>query len=188
MNTHRLIVLISALTLVLTSFAVAQQDAPSEVTLTVVATRAPSTYLADNEGRTLYVLVGNESGGETTINAQGATGGTGTGGMMNEGTGGTMSSMSPLPCEGECASAWPPFVVSGGAEAVSAGDQVDASLVSTTTRGDGSTQVTYNGYPLYYFVQDDGPGSTNGQAAESFGGIWYALAPDGDPIVADTNQ
>ena len=186
--THKFTVLVAALALALTFFAAAQQDAPSEVTLTVVATRAPSTYLADSEGRTLYVLVENSAGGETTINAQGETGGTGTGGMTNSGTGGTTASMTSLPCEGDCASAWPPFVVAGGNDAVSAGDQVDTSLVSTTTREDGTTQVTYGGYPLYYFSQDEASGDTSGQAVESFGGIWYTLGPDGSPIVGETNE
>jgi predicted lipoprotein with Yx(FWY)xxD motif len=76
-------------------------------------------------------------------------------------------------CYGGCAKAWPPTITTG---APTAGTGVDASLLGTTTRKDGSTQVTYNKYPLYTFAFDQKPGDTNGQAVES---IWWVLDAKG---------
>lgn len=82
-------------------------------------------------------------------------------------------------CSGECAQAWPPATTIGQTQV---GPQVQQDLLSTIARQDGSQQVTYNGYPLYYFVRDQAPGQVNGQDVEGFGGEWYALAPDGQVI------
>jgi predicted lipoprotein with Yx(FWY)xxD motif len=78
-------------------------------------------------------------------------------------------------CYGGCASAWPPTITTG---APTAGAGLDASLLGTTTRKDGSKQVTYNKYPLYTFKFDQKPGDTNGQAVES---IWCVLDAKGVP-------
>jgi predicted lipoprotein with Yx(FWY)xxD motif len=43
-----------------------------------------------------------------------------------------------------------------------AGTGVNATLLSTTTRTDGTTQVTYNGWPVYYFASDKAAGDTKG--------------------------
>jgi predicted lipoprotein with Yx(FWY)xxD motif len=60
-----------------------------------------------------------------------------------------------------------------------AGEGVDATLLGTITRDDGSTQVTYNGWPLYYFHEDAAPGDTNGQGV---GGVWFLVSPEGEAI------
>ena len=60
-----------------------------------------------------------------------------------------------------------------------AGEGVDATLLGTITRDDGSTQVTYNGWPLYYFHEDAAAGDTNGQG---LGGVWFLVSPEGDAI------
>jgi predicted lipoprotein with Yx(FWY)xxD motif len=87
---------------------------------------------------------------------------------------GTMST-----CYGACASLWPPLTVSG---TPTAGPGVRASLLGTTKRTDGSTEVTYNGHPLYYFVSDAKPGQTTGQAINQFGAPWYVLNANGMEI------
>jgi predicted lipoprotein with Yx(FWY)xxD motif len=87
----------------------------------------------------------------------------------------TMSST----CYGACASLWPPLTVSG---APKAGPGVRASLLGTTKRTDGTTEVTYNGHPLYYFVSDTKPGDTTGQAINQFGAPWYVLTANGTEI------
>ena len=79
-------------------------------------------------------------------------------------------------CYSSCAQLWPPFITSANAIA---GNGVDSSKLGTTTRTDGSTQVTYNGHPLYYFAQDLKPADTNGQG---YGGVWFAVSPSGEPI------
>ena len=55
-------------------------------------------------------------------------------------------------------------------------------MLGTVERRDGSLQVTYNGWPLYYFVKDGKPGDTIGQDMEGFGGEWYLVSPDGDHV------
>ncbi len=79
-------------------------------------------------------------------------------------------------CSGGCAENWPPLL-SGGA--VQAGEGVQASKLGSLTRGDGTTQVTYNGHPLYYFAGDARAGDTNGQG---IGGKWYVVSPAGEPL------
>jgi predicted lipoprotein with Yx(FWY)xxD motif len=56
---------------------------------------------------------------------------------------------------------------------------VEASLVGTVTREDGTRQVTLNGWPLYRFGKDT-PGAAKG---EGVGGTWHAIAPTGKPAV-----
>jgi predicted lipoprotein with Yx(FWY)xxD motif len=86
---------------------------------------------------------------------------------------------SPRPaCYGACAEAWPPVLTKG--EPV-AGDGVDSSLLGTTARDDGSMQVTYNGRPLYFYV-DDPPGKVLCHNVEEFGGLWLAVEPDGEAV------
>jgi predicted lipoprotein with Yx(FWY)xxD motif len=59
---------------------------------------------------------------------------------------------------------------------------VTASLIGTTKRKDGSTEVTYAGHPLYYFAPDKKRGEISGQALDQFGAPWYALTPAGREI------
>ena len=78
-----------------------------------------------------------------------------------------------------CAAEWPPLVSQG---APVAGEGVDATLLGTITRDDGTLQVTYNGWPLYLFVEDAAPGDTNGQGIDEFGGLWFLVSPTGEAI------
>ena len=59
---------------------------------------------------------------------------------------------------------------------------MNASLIGAIERRDGTLQVTYNGWPLYYFVKDQKPGDTTGQDIEGFGEEWYLLTPAGDTV------
>ncbi len=79
-------------------------------------------------------------------------------------------------CYNGCAQNWPPLLTE---DAPVAGESVDASLLGTTERTDGSTQVTYNGYPLYYWVHDAVPGDTNGQGVKD---VWFVISPTGEII------
>ena len=63
-----------------------------------------------------------------------------------------------------------------------AGAGANASLLGTTARGDGTTEVTYKGHPLYYFVGDMAPGDTKGQGLNEEGGLWWIVSPSGDAI------
>ncbi|MGZ5324598.1 MAG: COG4315 family predicted lipoprotein [Solirubrobacterales bacterium] len=81
-------------------------------------------------------------------------------------------------CYGECAEAWPPVLTEG--EPVASGG-ADQGLLGTTERNDGTTQVTYGGHPLYYYV-DDPKGEVLCQNVEEFGGLWLVVAPDGEAV------
>lgn len=78
-------------------------------------------------------------------------------------------------CEGDCLANWPPVTVEG--EPV-AGDGVEAEL-GTIEGNDGSTQLTVNGFPAYYFAGDQAAGDTNGQGV---GEVWWVFGADGEPI------
>lgn len=80
----------------------------------------------------------------------------------------------PSVCNDGCADAWPPLFGE-----VAAGDGVDAALLGTASRDDGSEQATYNGWPLYYFASDTSAGDTNGQTVNE---VWYVLDGNGDAI------
>jgi predicted lipoprotein with Yx(FWY)xxD motif len=82
-------------------------------------------------------------------------------------------------CHNACAQAWPPVVASGAPQATGG---ASTALLGTTRRKDGSTQVTYAGHPLYYFIADTKPGDINGQGSSAFGAKWYVLAPSGRKI------
>ena len=71
-------------------------------------------------------------------------------------------------CSGGCITTWPAVTASG---TPTAGSGVTGAL-GTITRDDGTTQVTYNGLPLYFFANDKAPGDANG-VYES----WEAVKP-----------
>jgi predicted lipoprotein with Yx(FWY)xxD motif len=79
-------------------------------------------------------------------------------------------------CEGACAEAWPPLVTEGEPEAMKG---VKGAMLGTIERQDGSTQVTYAGWPLYAFVEDKKPGEDNGTDSKAFGASWYPLHSNG---------
>jgi predicted lipoprotein with Yx(FWY)xxD motif len=82
-----------------------------------------------------------------------------------------------LSCTGACAAAWPPVTGSpqGGAGVLGAN-------LGSVTRPEGTTQVTYNGHPLYLFAQDKDNGDTYGQGVNAFGASWYVMAPSGKKV------
>jgi predicted lipoprotein with Yx(FWY)xxD motif len=76
-------------------------------------------------------------------------------------------------CIGTCAAAWPPLLLPAGASSATAGAGVTGQL-GTIQRPDGTTQVTYNGWPLYGFVKDK-PGQATGQGVSDF----FVVTPSG---------
>lgn len=73
-------------------------------------------------------------------------------------------------CTGSCAAMWPPFYASS----LNLPSGLNPSSFSTITRPDGTKQITYNGWPLYYFSHDTNAGTTAGEGIDHFGGMWYA--------------
>jgi predicted lipoprotein with Yx(FWY)xxD motif len=82
-------------------------------------------------------------------------------------------------CYGACATAWPVFHARGN---VRAGTGADRHLIGTTSRRDGTKQVTYAGHPLYNYVTDRKPGQVTCQNVDEYGGTWLVVAPGGTAI------
>ena len=110
-------------------------------------------YLTDGDGRAVYMF-------EADTRGQG-----GTAAVSN--------------CYEACAEAWPPLL---GQDPELRSEELQKDLLGTIERKDGQMQVTYNGWPLYYFVRDEGAGSATGQDIEGFGAEWYLLRPSGEKV------
>jgi predicted lipoprotein with Yx(FWY)xxD motif len=127
-------------------------------TPTPVPTQAPATGTAimlRSVGNLGQILVG--ANGKTVYFFMGDTGMTST-------------------CNGSCAQNWPPVTTTGTPRAVGG---VSQALLGTTTRANGSMQVTYHGHPLYYFIADTGPGMANGEGLNAFGALWKVVTAAG---------
>lgn len=79
-------------------------------------------------------------------------------------------------CYGDCAAAWPPVLTDGKPQAAGS---VNSGLLGTTERTDGTTQVTYNGHPLYYYAHE-GPGEVKCHNVSTHGGLWWVIQPNGN--------
>ena len=88
-------------------------------------------------------------------------------------------------CTGACAGAWPPVTATG---TPTASGSAKSSDLGTTTRSDGTKQVTYDGHPLYYYVGDPGAGTATGQGSDSFGAKWWLVAPSGSDVTASVSS
>jgi predicted lipoprotein with Yx(FWY)xxD motif len=145
------------------------------------------------------VLAGCNSSGSGGIYGGGSTGGTsGTGGAGGSGSAGqigttvigsvgtvlddgrgftlyhlTTETGGQIKCTGSCPQTWPPLLISSG-QATASGDL--SAKLGTVQRPDGSTQVTFDGMPLYTYAGDSAPGQANGQGV---GGVWFAVTPSG---------
>lgn len=159
----RAIQLFTSLALLWAVVAFAQEETSDKGVVQVMQSDQYGAYLTDAEGRTLYLFVSlNAEEGQASE-------------QMTEGVREEAAS-----CSVECQGAWPPFTA-GENENM----QVDEGVVEDllyTADVNGQTQVVYNGWPLYYFAQDEKPGDTNGQGIEGFGGEWYLVSPEGQPI------
>lgn len=78
-------------------------------------------------------------------------------------------------CYGDCAEVWPPVLTDGAPRAAGS---VSNELLGTTERTDGSTQVTYNGHPLYYYAHE-GAGEVKCHNISTHGGLWWVIQPSG---------
>jgi predicted lipoprotein with Yx(FWY)xxD motif len=78
-------------------------------------------------------------------------------------------------CYDQCAQSWPPLTAEDGAT-LTVGEGLDASKLTTVDRTDGTKQVKYGDWPLYYFAGDSKAGDTNGQGV---GTKWYVVDATG---------
>jgi predicted lipoprotein with Yx(FWY)xxD motif len=114
------------------------------VTVQVTQNDALGRFLAEGDGRTLYLFMKDT---KDTSN-----------------------------CYDKCAQSWPALLPAGQPTLM---DGVNAALIGTTQRKDGASQLTYNGWPLYYFAKDQAPGDTSGQ---SVGDVWWVVSAEGNAI------
>jgi len=77
-------------------------------------------------------------------------------------------------CTGPCAETWPPVE-----SPVSPGDDIDAPLLGATIGDLGTTQATFNGWPLYRYTGDTAAGDVTGQGLDE---VWFAVSPSGAPV------
>ena len=138
------------------------------------ATAASSAPPKTASGQAATVGISNTGIGQILVNSQGRTL------YLFKADQGTKSA-----CTGACAGAWPPLVVKGKP---TLGKGVNSSLVGTATRPEGTTQLTYNGHPLYLFAQDQKAGETNGQGVSAFGAAWFALNSAGNQVSAQPSS
>lgn len=138
------------------------QTMPEGAAMLSVATGTAGAYLADNRGRAVYMLQGDTDGSK---------------------------------CTAACLEAWPPLRAPAGTPgatgaAGSAGmtgttgaeGNLRMDLVGTVQRGDGTSQVTYNGHPLYHYAKDTGAGTTTGQGVDDQWGEWYLVTAEGEAM------
>lgn len=69
-------------------------------------------------------------------------------------------------CTGGCATAWPPLTAAIGGHPTAASGVT--GTLGTLARPDGSIQVTYNGKPLYFWMNDAKPGDVTGDGVNGF--------------------
>jgi predicted lipoprotein with Yx(FWY)xxD motif len=81
-------------------------------------------------------------------------------------------------CYGDCAEAWPPVLTNGSPIASAS---VKSELLGTTERTDGTTQVTYNGHPLYYYAHEKA-GEVKCHNVSTHGGLWWVIQPSGNRV------
>ena len=94
--------------------------------------------------------------------------------VVTNGKGFTLYSFAPdtpttSKCYGTCAAYWPPAIGTS-----SAGSGLPGKT-STIKRTDGSTQLTYNGHPLYTYIGDTAPGQASGNHLNLNGGLWLEV-------------
>lgn len=81
-------------------------------------------------------------------------------------------------CNGGCANVWP--ALTGETYELELGSGLSNSDFSTITREDGQKQVTFKGWPLYYFSPEadgvlEAPGDTQGDGSN---GVFHIAKPD----------
>jgi len=77
-------------------------------------------------------------------------------------------------CAGDCLKKWPPLAA--GKLKLEKG--LKRADFRTLKRDDGTAQVTFKGYPLYYFFKDQAPGDIHGNG---IAGVWLLVDPSNFP-------
>jgi predicted lipoprotein with Yx(FWY)xxD motif len=126
--------------------------------LSVASVSGVGKVVVDGKGRTVYILT---SGGHTNV---------------------------PCSEDNGCTKLWPELPLPDGVSAAKAGTGIDASLLGTKKSEDGETYPTYNGWLMYEYANDSGPGQATGQGIKSFGGTWWVLNASGNPVTSSAGS
>ena len=133
-------------------------DAPSVAAPTDAPTEAPTETPTAADDATIELST--NALGEIIVDAEGMT-------LY----GFTPDTAGESTCYDDCATAWPPLLATDAA-AISAGAGLDSTKLTTVDRTDGTKQVKYGDWPLYYFANDAAAGDTNGQGLNN---VWYVV-------------
>lgn len=136
---------------------------PTDTSTTAAGTDTTTTAAGDDEEAMDGVHTTSTDLGEILVDADGFTLYIFTDDANGEST-----------CYDACADLWPPIP---GDSTISS--ELDSAIFGTTTRTDGSEQLTVNGMPLYLYTPDVNPGDTTGQ---NFGGVWFVVDANGSVI------
>jgi predicted lipoprotein with Yx(FWY)xxD motif len=80
-------------------------------------------------------------------------------------------------CDATCLTYWPAV-----APTTATPPQEITAPVGRTSTPSGAAIATVGGWPVYTYVQDRAPGDVTGEGVQTFGGTWYAVSPDGQPV------
>ena len=141
----------------------ASSDGATTTTEAATTTTDAATSTTGAAARGSTVAVGDSDRGPVIVDAEGKTL------YMFK-----PDSIATSACTDACAQAWPPLTVEGNP---TGGEGVDAALLGTAPRPDGTAQVTYNGHRLYRYSGDAAPGDTTGHGV---GDVWHALTAEGE--------
>ncbi len=133
-------------------------SSPPGITVSAKSVPGVGTVLVNGKGQTLYMLT-SEKGGKITCTD-----------------------------DNGCTKVWPDTELPKGVTAATVGSGIQASLLGTVKNSAGDLYVTYDGWPLYTYAGDSGPGQANGEAITGFGGTWYVLSTSGSPVTSSHPQ
>jgi predicted lipoprotein with Yx(FWY)xxD motif len=86
-------------------------------------------------------------------------------------------------CTGACLTVWPLYTVTTQTIPANCPQDFAALLGTIATGTAGVYQVTFNGYPLYYFYGDRAVDNVGGQGLNSFTNYWWVLSDTGVPVI-----
>lgn len=117
---------------------------------TIVPANKTSTgiYITDAAGKALYVFADD--------------------------TPGTATAKPKSACNSDCSKTWPPFYRE--MEIIITPSAINKADFTEFDRDDGTSQLAYKGYPLYYYSNDMNPGDTIGNG---FNSVWHLASPAG---------
>jgi len=86
----------------------------------------------------------------------------------------TRDSKGKSVCTNGCTDIWPVF----NTDTLTLPSSLKKADFGQITRSDGKKQITFRGYPLYYYSIDKKAGDTNGQG---IGNVWFVINPSNFP-------